>query len=375
MPDSDFFAFCTSLQLRELKSISELSRVRQFEEDDHVYSAGDEGDELFIINRGLVQITPEPACPGMIATMLSRGDIFGESGAFLHLPRNQTARARAELSVQCFRGRDLPELARRVPSFFLFLCRRLSRQLFRADEMERSQNSDRELAGSLANFDVITIYQMIMRSMQTGLLTIADEKGEELCQLYFARGTPQWGRFQHLRGDEAFWQLFIQTRPGWTFFFSKKAQTRADWPDKCEIIRNSDELLIKAIVMRDEFEELRKLMSDGTANLKRRQLNFAWPRTDLDELRPLAEEIWQIAYSQPISLADLCQRCDLCALKVYRAVDQMVRAGLFVLHDSGQAPTAPPEEEARNAATSDAIPQCRRFGRPGWRSAPASSLP
>jgi CRP-like cAMP-binding protein len=348
MPDSDFFAFCTSLQLRELKSISELSRVRQVEEDDHVYSAGDEGDELFIINRGLAQITPEPAYPGMVATMLSRGDIFGESGAFLHLPRNQTARARAPLSVQCFRGQDFPELARRVPSFFLFLCDRLTRHL-RADEMGRSQNGARELVGNLANFDVITIYQTIMRSMQTGLLTIADEKGDGVCELYFDRGTLRCGRFQHLSGDEAFWQLFIQTYPGWTFFFSQKAHARADWPDKCKMSRNSGELLIKAIVMRDEFEELQKLMSNGTANLKRQQLNFVWPRTDLDELRPLAEEIWQIAYNQPISLADLCQRCNFCDLKIYRAVDQMVNAGLFVLHDNGQATVAPPEEEVRNA--------------------------
>ena len=330
----------------ELKAISKLSRVRQFEEDDQIYSAGDDGDELFIINRGLVQLTPEPACPGMAATVLSRGDIFGESGAFLHLPRNQTARARAPLSVQCFRGQDFPELARRVPSFLLFLCERLTRHVFRADEMGRSQNSTRELVGNLANFDMATIYQTIIRSMQTGLLTIADEASEPVCELYFDNGTPQWGRFQHLGGDKAFWQLFIQTRPGWTFFFSKKALARADWPERCEMSRNADELLIKAILMRDEFDELRKLMSEGTARLKRQQLNFVWPSTDLDELRPLAEEIWQIAYSQSISLADLCQRCNLSDLKVYRAVDEMVRAGLFVLHHNGQAPIAPKEDSS-----------------------------
>ena len=315
--------------------MNELSRVRHFEENDTVFSAGDSGDELFIVNRGLVEIMPEPFYPGMIATVLARGDIFGETGAFLHLPRRQAARARAPLSLQCFRGQDFQELLRRVPSFFIFLCEKLANHLFQESEMGKSQG---ELTGTLANFDVVTIYQTIIRSLQTGLLTIADENAKTVCEFYFDNGAPRWGRFQHLKGEEAFWQLFIQTRRGWTFSFSKKALVRADWTDECAISRKPDELLIKAIHMRDEFEDLCKRMSDGAASLKRQKLNFVWPKTDLEELRPLAEEIWQIAYSQPISLTDLYGRCGYCALKTYRAVDEMVGAGIVGLQNNVDAP-------------------------------------
>lgn len=338
MAARDFFAFCGSLQLLELKAINELSQVRHFEENDTVFSAGDSGDELFIINRGLVEITPEPFHPGMIATVLSRGDIFGEAGAFLHLPRHQAASARAPLSLQCFRGQDFQALLRRVPSFFIFLCEKLANHLFQASEMGKSHEGNRELTGNLANFDLVTIYQTIIGSMQTGLLTIADENGNKVCEFYFDNGAPRWGRFQHLNGEEAFWQLFIQSRRGWTFSFSKKALVSADWTDESAITRKPDELLLNAVHMRDEFEDLSKRMSDGAASLKRQQLNFVWPRTDLDELRPLAEEIWQIAYSQPISLTDLYGRCGHCGLKIYRAVDEMVRAGIVGLQNNGEAP-------------------------------------
>jgi CRP-like cAMP-binding protein len=334
----DFFAFCRSLQLLELKAIGQLSQVRHFEENDIVFSAGDSGDELFIINHGLAEITPEPFHPGMVATVLSRGDVFGETGALLHLPRRQVARARAPLSLQCFRGQDFQELLHRVPSFFVFLCEKLANQLFQASEMGKSQEGNRELSGSLANFDVVTIYQTIIRSMQTGLLTIADENAKTVCEFYFDNGAPRWGRFQHLKGEEAFWQLFVQTRRGWAFSFSQKALVRADWTDESAISRNPDEMLITAIYMRDEFENLRKRMSDGAASLKRQKLNFVWPSTELEELRPLAEEIWQIAYSQPISLTDLSERCGHCGLKVYRAVDEMVRAGIIALQTNGEAP-------------------------------------
>ena len=332
MPPSDFFSFCTSLQLLELKALGELSKVKQFEEDDCIYSSGDEGDELFIVNRGLVELRPENALPGTIPSVVSRGDIFGEIGAFMHLPRKETARACAAVSVQCFRSQDFPELLRRTPSFFKFLCGKLADHLFQAQEMNRSQNSVRELAGSLANFDMVTIYQTIMRSDQSGLLTIVDEHGETVCQFYFESGLPRWCRFRHLNGEEAFWELFIQSRPAWSFSFSQKAPGEIECEEEKTLTRNPEEMLLFAVQMRDEFEELRKHMADDSS-IKRKQLNFAWPNADAEELRGVAEEIWQIAYSQPLSLAELSRRCGACVFKVYRAVDEMSRAGLFDLQN------------------------------------------
>ncbi len=337
MTEKDFFTFCSSLQLSELRVISKFSEVKHFSQGDLVYSAGDVGEELYIVNRGIVEITPDPPYPGMMTTMLSRGDIFGETGAFLELPRAGTAHARAPLSLQCFRGANFPELLKLVPSFFLFLSQKLARQLFQAREIGRSQNGPRELMGSLANFDLVTIYQTIVRSMQSGLLIIADEHGVTLCEFAFDKGVPRWGRFRQLDGEEAFWQLFIEAHQGWSFSFSEKATASAEWTEKSAIHHSADELLLQAVHMRDEFEDLCKRMTDPSLTLKRKQLNFAWLVTDHDHLRPLAETIWQIAYSKPVSLGKLCQRCGVCSLKIYRVVEEMVNAGLFDLVSNGKA--------------------------------------
>nr|MBA3833965.1 hypothetical protein [Chthoniobacterales bacterium] len=56
MTQRDFFAYCTSLRLIELKAVGALSQVRHFREGDRIYSAGDEGEELFIINRGVAEL-------------------------------------------------------------------------------------------------------------------------------------------------------------------------------------------------------------------------------------------------------------------------------------------------------------------------------
>jgi|SRR5262249_34903420 len=83
MLQGDFFTFCTSLPMLELKAVGELSCVKHYGEGELVYSAGDPSNELFIINRGLVEITPEPTLPGG-STVLCRGDIFGERLEQIH---------------------------------------------------------------------------------------------------------------------------------------------------------------------------------------------------------------------------------------------------------------------------------------------------
>lgn len=95
-----------------------------------IYSAGEEGEEIYIINRGVAELVPPKLGAGPPATVLSRGDLFGATSALMSLPRDHVAKARAGLSVQCFKRCDFPELLRRVPSFFLFVSEKLATRLF-----------------------------------------------------------------------------------------------------------------------------------------------------------------------------------------------------------------------------------------------------
>jgi len=364
MSQGNFFAFCTSLPLLELKAIGQFSCVRHYGEGDLVYSAGDESNEVFIINRGVVEITPEPALPGS-STLLCRGDIFGETGAFTRTRRDQTARACALLSVQCFAAKDLPELVRRVPSFVLFLCENMTRRLFQV----RLSEGGCELVGSLVNFDLIMIYQTIARSMRTGVLVLNDGRGETVSEFCFENGTPRWGRFQHLRGEEAFWQLFMQPRKAWTFSFSGESPIDVDWTEQKIVTSSAEEMLIRAIQMRDEFERARESVGDETALLKRQQLNFIWPKNNSKEVRPLAEEIWQIVYNQPTSLIDICARCNVCALKVYETVAEMLRAGLVALVAAEQ------DENSPDAEPDQVLPEAGEPSPPNASTAPAQEIP
>ncbi len=331
MTQRDFFAYCRSLQLIELKAVGALSQVRHFQEGDLIYAAGAEAEELYIINRGVAELVPANRLPGVPATVLSRGDLFGATGALMSLPRDHSAKARADLSVQCFRRSDFPELMRRVPSFFLFLSEKLATRLFQTSELIRSHSTALELTGSLANFDVVTIYQTILHSKQTGRLTIANDRGEKISEFFFDCGTPRWGRFANLTGEEAFWQLFLHDDQAATFSFANGAEHREDGDAGGALARQADEILISAIHMRDEFDDLRKRLRDSASLLRRKQVNLSWEKPELADLRPVAEAIWQLAYSRPIALHDLSREGEFCDLKIYKVVDEMIRTDLFTL--------------------------------------------
>jgi hypothetical protein len=91
--------------------------------------------------------------------------------------------------------------------------------------------------------------------------------------------------------------------------------------------------------MRDQFDDLRKQMRDSGARIRRLKLNLDWNDAEFSDMRPVAEEIWQLAYNLALTLSELQSRCAYCTWKIYRVVDLLVRNGLFAL-ESNQAEPA-----------------------------------
>jgi CRP-like cAMP-binding protein len=337
MPDRDFFAFCTSLKPVELKAMGELSCVMHLDEGEIIYSAKDPGDALYVINRGLVELVPDASIRVTPSTYLSRGDIFGDCEALSDLPRTHLMRAREKVSLQCIRSKDFAELARRVPSFFRYLCEQMAGHLLQTHELALSKSHCLELSGSLANFDLVTIHQTILSSMQTGELSILDETAQPVATFFFERGRPRSGQFEHLTGKEAFWQLFLSESLAGTFSFSSCEQPASDHARSTEIEHNERDMLISALQYRDEFQALKAKYPDKNMKLRRRKLNFSWPAQADPELQPIAEQIWQLAYTTPLSFSNLYRKCSVCELKIFQVVDQLVETELFRLVAADEA--------------------------------------
>jgi CRP-like cAMP-binding protein len=329
MLDRDFFTYCTSLKLLELKAIGELSRVRHLGEDEIIYSTGEPGDALYIINRGMVEVVQPSAQTSAPAVYLSRGDILGEVETLCGLPRNHLARTCEPVSLQCFERKDFPELIRRVPSFFCFLSGQLALRLAQARDLAISQSHCLELSGNLANFDLITVYQTIANSSQTGQLRISNPGGELVSAFFFEQGQPRCGQFEHLTGEEAFWQLFVNEQLAGTFTFSTGNLPEKDWIQSDRIAKSAGEMLINALQGRDEFGELKLRFAARGETVERVKANFAWPAAAAPELEAVAKQIWDYAAAGPVTIWALFQHCAVCELKIYQVVDELIQSRQF----------------------------------------------
>lgn len=330
MGQRDFFAYCTTLKPLELKAIGELSYVQHLASGRIVYSAGDASSTFYVVTRGMVELSGGQAIAGIDAQILSRGQFFGDLETLTGTPRRHTARARHPLSVQCFQRDDFAEIFRRVPSFFYFLSQDLAMRLYRAEAAASDADPESfELHGNLANFDLITVYQTIVNARQTGELRIFNDKADLVSVFFFENGEPRNGQFQHLTGDEAFTQLFLAETLAGSFLFSLEG--RVSSCIQAELIHATSDMLIRALQARDELHQLKLRFADAGAMLLRRKLNLTWPENARLETRPAAEHIWQLAYSTPMPISALYQRCHVSELKIYEALAFLIDSGHFEL--------------------------------------------
>ena len=341
MSKSDFFSFVTSLKPIERKALGQLSQTLHLEEGVTVYHSGDASDAIYIINRGALEVVHEASNHGARTPVsyLSRGDVFGETETLCDIPRKNAVRTCESASIQRFRKKDFPELIQRVPQFFFYLSQQIATQVARTTDLAFVQSSCLELSGNLANFDMVTIYQTILNSSQTGELAIVNESGERSSLFYFEEGRAKYGCYYHLRGEEAFWQLFLCEKLSGTFSFSIVEGGRAEPGPGPEIKRNPTDLLITALQYRDEFKQMLDTLPEPDTMLRREKLNLDWSDPEYEHLRPVAETIWQLCYSSILTLEELCPDVPVCEMKFFKAVQQLVSTGHFSLVPNTEAAT------------------------------------
>jgi hypothetical protein len=278
----------------------------------------------------MVEVIQPSAQKSAPAAYLSRGDVLGDVEALSDIPRKHIVRTCEPVSLQCFLRKDFDELIRRVPSFFRFISGQLAFRLSQASDIAPTQSHCLELSGSLANFDLITIYQTIANSSQTGELRISNPNGELVSAFFFEKGQPRCGQFEHLTGEEAFWQLFVSEELAGTFAFSAGDLPVKDWIQSERITKNASEMLINALQGRDEFAELKQRFGENGATLQRHKSNLSWPAEAPPESQAVAEQIWELAAKGPVTVEALFRHCGVCELKVYQVVEELIHSHHFV---------------------------------------------
>ncbi|MEY4667933.1 MAG: hypothetical protein RL518_632 [Pseudomonadota bacterium] len=127
----------------ELLALHEGLKKRTLAADTHLFHEGEQGDSLFIVQSGSVEIYVHDFAGDKIAlTTLSMGDIFGETSVFDPGPRSASARTTEESEMwECPRA-ALLDFLQKKPDASLDLLAMISRRLREADHLLMGRATD-----------------------------------------------------------------------------------------------------------------------------------------------------------------------------------------------------------------------------------------
>ena len=115
---------------RQLQKLAEILHEVHLQEGRIIFSKGEVGDNLYIIDTGRVKISLiHPNGNELIINIYAGGDVFGELSLFDNLPRSATATALTEVAALTMSRYDYEALMENVQGFGTSVVHILSRRL------------------------------------------------------------------------------------------------------------------------------------------------------------------------------------------------------------------------------------------------------
>lgn len=286
------------LPLDVLRKLFERGQLRRYESGSLVFRPNEPTEEMYVVKSGVVEICradPETRDVKVVA-YLGEGDSVGEMVLFTGSPRSSFARVPQEAEIFALSRAGMIELCREEPDLALYFCRLFASRLESWVKKGRRQDVQRQLQGNLRYFDLATILQTLGSTERTGTLTIALDTGQTYAELEFHEGRMKYARLAHLRGEQAFFQLF-QPPPEGNFQFRGGVHLTGDVgaPVDLDVLG----LLMDAMRLQDEWNVVKGKFEDQDRILLPATSDLAW---DDDETLVAASDVWyHLSNAAPLS--------------------------------------------------------------------------
>lgn len=109
--------------------------ILAFSAGDRIFSQGELGTEMFIIQDGVVEIIKHIAGESHLLSRLEKGDFFGEMALLEAMPRTADAVATTEVKVVAINGSRFDEMLRKNPEVAVRIIRKYSKRLREANAL------------------------------------------------------------------------------------------------------------------------------------------------------------------------------------------------------------------------------------------------
>jgi CRP-like cAMP-binding protein len=306
-----------------LRAVLAQGRLEEFGPGALVFRQGDQGDRLYIVKSGALEVLAAPAdgAEAVPVAYMGAGEVLGELALLTGSPRSATVRCpeRAEVFVL-----DKPvflDLMVSLPAFSRNLCLVLAKRL-EATTLKVPRASTKQLQGNLKFFDLATVIQTLIGSHQTGMLTVTQEGGKQkIAELFFFKGNIARAKVKQLTGDDAVFQLFQSPLEGEFSFAGRNVQ---DDEVQTEITMPGISLLMESVRLQDELPLLQARVPDAARLWKQKAPQLQWEDPETLEL---AVAVWS-RFKKGASVADLHRDIPRCSYYIYKTVLGMVEADL-----------------------------------------------
>lgn len=289
--------------------------VEEFGPGGIVFRQGDQGDRLYIVKSGVLEIlaTPVDGSEAMPVAYLGKGEVLGELALLTGSPRSATARSPEHAELFTLEKHVFEDLMGNLPVFARNLCVVLAKRL-EATTLKIPKASTKQLQGNLKFFDLATVIQTLIGSHQTGVLAVIEEASKnKIAEILFYKGNISRAKFRHLTGDDAVFQLF-QTAIEGEFSFTGK--NLSDEDVQINISMPAISLLMESVRLQDELPVLQERFPDTTRVWKQKAAQLSWDDAETVEL---AASVWA-RLKRGASLDELHKDIPRCSYWIYKTV-------------------------------------------------------
>jgi CRP-like cAMP-binding protein len=303
-----------------IRAVLAQGQLIEFGPGEVVFRQGEEGDRLFVVKSGVLEVvaTPTDGSEPTVVAYLGTGEVIGELALITGSPRSATVRSPEHAVLFAVDKAVFLDLMDVLPAFSRNLCVVLAKRL-ETTTLKVPRASGKQLQGNLRYFDLATVIQTLIGSHQTGVLVVTQDK-HKLAEIFFYLGNIARARFRQLAGDDAVFQLFQSPIEGDFSFTGREVR---EGEVQSEVSMPAISLLMESVRMQDELPILRERLPDDGRVFRQKAAQLSWEEPESIEL---AASIWS-RLKKGASLAELQRDVPRSTYSIYKTVATLLEAG------------------------------------------------
>ena len=159
-----------------IRAVLAQGQLLEFGPGEVVFRQGEEGDRLFVVKSGVLEVvaTPTDGSESTVVAYLGTGEVIGELALITGSPRSASVRSPEHVVLFAVDKAVFLDLMDVLPAFSRSLCVVLAKRL-ETTTLKVPRASGKQLQGNLRYFDLATVIQTLISSHQTGALVVTQD--------------------------------------------------------------------------------------------------------------------------------------------------------------------------------------------------------